>query len=139
MRKTEQWILEALRDGTEPECWFWNDDYEKRIKGKLVDYTPADSISLDKKPFNRDGYEWYKHAEPYKEPEHIFNPLEPVLCRNSDAEKWRVDIFRYKDDDSGWPFVCMTGQYMYCIPYVGNEKLVNIHKVPGEETNCIGE
>ena len=56
-----------------------------------------------------------------------FKPFDKVLVRDYIDEKWILSIFGcYEDEvDKDFPYVCLNGRYCYCIPYEGNEHLLN--------------
>ena len=58
-----------------------------------------------------------------------FKPFDKVLDRDDINEKWILSIFGcYEDEDKDFPYVCLNGRYGYCIPYEGNEYLLNTTK-----------
>ena len=59
-----------------------------------------------------------------------FKPFEKVLVRDNYSEKWRANVFQaYDKNSSGDLFYrCINGVYWLCIPYEGNEALVNTDK-----------
>lgn len=61
-----------------------------------------------------------------------FKPFDKVLVRDDINEKWILSIFGcYEDEvDTDFPYVCLNGRYCYCIPYEGNEYLLNTPKSP---------
>ena len=61
-----------------------------------------------------------------------FKPFDKVLVRDYIDEKWILSIFGcYEDEvDTDFPYVCLNGRYRYCIPYEGNEHLLNTPKSP---------
>ena len=61
-----------------------------------------------------------------------FKPFDKVLVRDYIDEKWILSIFGcYEDEvDADFPYVCLNGRYRYCIPYEGNEHLLNTPKSP---------
>lgn len=60
-----------------------------------------------------------------------FKPFDKVLVRDDIDEKWILSIFGcYEDEDKDFPYVCLNGRYGYCIPYEGNEYLLNTTKSP---------
>lgn len=52
--------------------------------------------------------------------EYEFNPFDKVLVRNSECEKWRIEIFSHNDSICKYLHVCLKNSYSMCIPY--NEK-----------------
>ena len=61
---------------------------------------------------------------------HEFKPFDKVLVRDNYSEKWRANVFQaYDKNSSGDLFYrCINGVYRLCIPYEGNEALVNTDK-----------
>jgi hypothetical protein len=54
-------------------------------------------------------------------------PFDKVLVWDVNTEKWDINFFSRFDDDLGL-FKTMTGYYSMCIPYKGNEDLVDTGK-----------
>ena len=78
----------------------------------------------------REGYKYDK--EQHKLMKQEFKPFDKVLVRDDIDEKWILSIFGcYEDEvDADFPYVCLNGRYGYCIPYEGNEHLLNTTKSP---------
>lgn len=55
-----------------------------------------------------------------QKPEYELKPFDKVLVRNSECEKWRVEIFSHNDSICKYLHVCLKNSYSMCIPY--NEK-----------------
>lgn len=57
------------------------------------------------------------------------NPTDFVLVRDKKENKWMLDIFSHKDPNNvSYPFVCLQDNWEFCIPYKGNEHLLNTNK-----------
>lgn len=52
-----------------------------------------------------------------------FKILQKVLGRYTTSDPWRIDLFSHMTCNN--KYVCLGGIYSYCIPYKGNEYLVN--------------
>ena len=78
----------------------------------------------------REGYKYDK--EQHKLMKQEFKPFDKVLVRDDINGKWIPSIFGYYEDeiDTHFPYVCLNGRYGYCIPYEGNEHLLNTTKSP---------
>ena len=48
-----------------------------------------------------------------------------VLVRDTCNAKWKLNIFSHTEEDSNFPYVCISEEYAECIPYEGNEHLLN--------------
>ena len=55
-----------------------------------------------------------------------FKPFDKVLVRDSQSDKWRVNLFGYIDKDEYYH--CAFANWVYCIPYIGNESLLGTTK-----------
>ena len=76
---------------------------------------------------SKDNRDWNK----FNLPANTFKPFDKVLVRDYIDEKWILSIFScYEDEDKDFPYVCLNGRYCYCIPYEGNEHLLNTPKSP---------
>lgn len=51
-----------------------------------------------------------------------FKPFDKVLVRNSDNDVWHIDIFEKWNE---LYYVCLMSTWEQCIPYEGNEHLMN--------------
>jgi hypothetical protein len=53
-------------------------------------------------------------------------PFDKVLARCSTLEKWRIQLFEKYNETGKFPFICMGyNKYNECIPYEGNEHLLD--------------
>ena len=53
-------------------------------------------------------------------------PFDKVLVRDSASDKWRANLFGYIGKD-GY-YCCVYANWIYCIPYEGNESLLGTNK-----------
>lgn len=53
-------------------------------------------------------------------------PFDKVLVRDSKSDNWRVNLFGYIDKDEYYH--CVYANWVYCIPYAGNEHLLGTTK-----------
>ena len=76
--------------------------------------------------------DWSKFTAPWYKKE-IFDPktLKPfdrVLVRNDKDCAWRINIYSHKNNndksyhDKRYPYVCINGEYSFCIPYNDDTK-----------------
>lgn len=65
----------------------------------------------------------YKKAS--DQPEHEFQPFEKVLVRDGKTDKWVVDLYGSKRKVGQYNYVCVGSLSVYCIPYEGNEHLLD--------------
>ena len=76
---------------------------------------------------SKDNRDWNK----FRIPVNTLKPFDKVLVRDYIDEKWILSIFGcYEDEDKDFPYVCLNGRYCYCIPYEGNEHLLNTPNTP---------
>lgn len=60
-----------------------------------------------------------------------FKPFDKVLVRDAMTNKWLLNLFScYDGEDKYYPYVCINGRYGCCIPYEGNEYLLNTTNTP---------
>lgn len=62
------------------------------------------------------------------EPE--FKPFDRVLVRNYNTEKWRLNFFSQREEESDFSYKCLWGNWHQCIPYDGNERLLGTTDKP---------
>ena len=53
-------------------------------------------------------------------------PFDKVLVRDSKSDNWRANLFGYIDKDEYYH--CVYANWLYCIPYAGNESLLGTTK-----------
>ena len=92
-------------------------------EGKLHDIEQSECLLFPSKD-NRD---WNK----FNLPVNTLKPFDKVLVKDSIDEKWKISLFSYYDEETQYfPYVCISGRYVCCIPYEGNEHLLNTTNTP---------
>lgn len=77
----------------------------------------------------REGYKYDK--EQHKLIKQEFKPFDKVLVRNNAGQKWLPTIFLRVINDSTFKYLCLSSlTYEYCIPYEGNEYLLDTTDSP---------
>lgn len=78
-----------------------------------------------------------------KREEHEFKPFDKVLVRDRKDEVWIIDFFSHynrSDDHELYPYVTLQAAYSMCIPYEGNEDLLQTTNEPdGKWEMVVGE
>lgn len=59
-----------------------------------------------------------------------FKPFDKVLARDTEDESWKADIYLGYDEGSSFPYICARDSYNICIPYEGNEYLLDTTNSP---------
>lgn len=62
----------------------------------------------------------------YLKPKVELRPFDKVLVRDSKSDNWRANLFGYIDKDEYYH--CVYANWVYCIPYAGNESLLGTTK-----------
>lgn len=63
-----------------------------------------------------------------------FKPFDKVLCRDSNDDIWKANLFSHEAPKYTYQYyVCGGGFYKQCIPYEGNESLVGTTDKPQED------
>lgn len=96
----------------------------------LLGYIPA-SEDMKRKFFNamdKAGYTW--DGETLKKKEYQFKPFDKVLVRDNETQKWRCTFYSYFEPRSVYCHVTTNCAYATCIPFEGNEHLVNTTNNP---------
>jgi hypothetical protein len=77
---------------------------------------------------SKDNRDWNE----FNLPANTFKSFDKVLVRDGIDKKWIPSIFCcYEDEvDKDFPYVCLNGRYGHCIPYEGNEHLLNTTNTP---------
>lgn len=61
--------------------------------------------------------------------EYQFKPFEKVLARDSKYSLWHIDLYEgMLKDGNEYNYRCMAADWVYCIPYEGNEQLLGTTK-----------
>lgn len=53
-----------------------------------------------------------------------FKPFDKVLVRDSDDEKWDINLFKRYDEEENYPYICFNECFKQCIPY--NEQTAHL-------------
>ena len=120
----KKWVCGLLEDGDfctniiHPSEWcpcFYTFATEE-VKDKLFE-------AMDKA-----GYTWDGETLKKKEPQ--FKPFEKVLVRDSELNEWRCTFYSHFDFKGRYNHNTISGAYVMCIPFEGNEHLVGTTKNP---------
>lgn len=80
----------------------------------------------------KDGMRWNSEKKliEYIEEECELKPFQKVLVRGYDYTTWKPSLFGYYVEDDKFPYRCIGGSYIQCIPYEGNEELLGTDNNP---------
>lgn len=74
---------------------------------------------------SKDQRDWSKFTAPWYKKEKFdpktLQPFDKVLCKNG-LDMWCCDLFSSYVETYACPYVCISGSYMYCIPYNDDTK-----------------
>lgn len=77
----------------------------------------------------REGYKYDKEQHLLIKQE--FKPFDKVLVRDKDTNPWKADIYLDYEEGNKWcRYKCARMNYVYCIPYEGNEYLLDTTDSP---------
>ena len=134
-------ILKNCPEGTE----FWSDIFGKvqflqvnecfdrpilvrRADGFIIPYTKEgwDNIIFPESCLlwpSKDCRDWTKFTFPKKDKFNpkTLKPFDKVLCKNG-LDMWCCDLFSSYVETYACPNVCISGSYIYCIPYNNDTK-----------------
>lgn len=133
-----------------PVGWeFWSDNYGKvrfkcinksydrpifvkRTDGGNAYYTKEGWCSKDFSAScllwpSKDCRDWSKFTAPWHKKEKFnpktLKPFDKVLVQCNNSESWKVQLFSHIiEDDKICPYVCISHNYKYCIPYNNDTK-----------------
>lgn len=133
-----------------PVGWeFWSDNYGKvrfkcinksydrpifvkRTDGGNAYYTKEGWCSKDFSAScllwpSKDCRDWSKFTAPWYKKEKFnpktLKPFDKVLVKCNNSESWKVQLFSHIiEDDKICPYVCISYNYKYCIPYNNDTK-----------------
>ena len=126
-------------------CYY---DCASFIGNKTFRYAKAEEIAKLFNALAKEGKRWNiekkiiedikpkpkKESATYKKkndpPEHEFEPFEKVLVRDQKTDKWTVGLYGFKNEEDYYNYQCVGGNYVYCIPYEGNEHLLGTTNNP---------
>lgn len=80
------------------------------------------------KAMDKAGYTW--DGETLKKKETQFKPFEKVLARDTESDKWECTFYSHFDSKGRYNHNTISGVYVMCIPFEGNEHLVGTTKNP---------
>ncbi len=94
-------------------------------EGKWYSFKQSECLLFPSKD-NRDWNKFNLPVNTLKPFDKVLKPFDKVLIRDSIDEKWAISLFSYYDEKNEYfPYVCISGRYVHCIPYEGNEHLLN--------------
>lgn len=100
-------------------------------KGDAVRYATEEEKQRLFEALAKEGKRWNaekKVIEDIKK-EYQFKPFEKVLARDSKDSLWHIDLYEgMLGDDNEYNYSCMAADWVYCIPYEGNEQLLGTTK-----------
>ena len=119
----KNWVCGLLEDGDfctniiHPSEWnaHFYTFATKEVKDKLFE-------AMDKAGYTWDGETLKKKPQ--------FKPFEKVLVRDSESEKWGCTFYSHFDSKGRYHHNTVSGAYVMCIPFEGNEHLVGTTKNP---------
>lgn len=76
----------------------------------------------------KEGYKYDKEKHLLIKQE--FKPFDKVLARDNETESWNADIYLGHLDDTCFKYKCTRSNYVMCIPYEGNEYLLDTTNSP---------
>ena len=117
----------TIEHNDEEEMWSHKlyEEFSTKDFAKATDNQRAEFIANAESHFGGK----YNHETLQVEPVKFkcqFKPFDKVLVRDCIEQKWEATIFSYYDQtaEEGFPYMCITSCYHYCIPYEGNEHLL---------------
>lgn len=69
--------------------------------------------SKDQRDWSKFSAPWYKKG---KFDPKTLQPFDKVLARDDGSWEWKVNFYSHKIEDA-FPFKCVSGAYIFCIPY----------------------
>lgn len=79
---------------------------------------------------SRDQRDWNKFGVTDQVNDHQFKPFDKVLVRDRNDREWGCDFFSHIAEDNR--YICIYSWWKQCIPYEGNEYLLNTKNKPEE-------
>ena len=79
---------------------------------------------------SRDQRDWNKFGVTDQVNDHQFKPFDKVLVRDRNDREWGCDFFSHIAEDNR--YICIYSWWKQCIPYEGNEYILNTKNKPEE-------
>lgn len=114
-----------LSRGERVECefsHFIDDKFDNFQTVWEFNYT-LDGGGGDVEECNPNDWVFVRHAEKVEDNKNEVRPLDTVLVRNSEKNKWICSILNRIESGYEFPYVTNIGSFKYCIPYATNEVL----------------
>lgn len=101
---------------------------ETSVRKELLRYATEEEKQQLFDALEKEGKAWDsdKKAIVDLKPKVELKPFDKVLVRDSKSDNWRVNLFGYIDKDEYYH--CVYANWVYCIPYAGNEHLLGTTK-----------
>ena len=103
------------------EDWLSFEDKHIQLITETQQIILFDALAKEGKAWDSD-----KKAIVDLKPKVELKPFDKVLVRDSESDKWRANLFGYIDKDEYYH--CVFTNWVYCIPYKGNEDLLGTTK-----------
>lgn len=99
-------------------------------EGKFLAVDKDSSIDTTMWNYAIDKWRYNQMKEPKKEVLHnALNASDFVLVRDKKENVWMLEIFSHMNyENAPYPFICLRDNYTFCIPFKGNEHLLNTNK-----------
>lgn len=120
IKDTQEW-RKASSEDAEKYIEYINTNLKKVDERLNLETLEVESVSKRQEPT-------YKKVS--DQPEHKFEPFEKVLVRDGKTDKWSADLYGSKRKVGQYNYRCVGGLSMYCIPYKGNEHLLDTTNSP---------
>lgn len=115
----------CLSRGEREECEFSHFIGSKFNRFKTAwtfNYT-LDNGAMNVEECNPNDWKFVRHSENVEKDKNEVKPLDVVLVRNSEKNKWICSILNRIEKGYDFPYVTNIGNFKYCITYVKNEDL----------------
>lgn len=130
----------CTRDGKKARiiCYDRKTNYADEAIVALVEVGVNESVVEELRSYTVNG-EYWKNQEKdidlmlveYEEEQTQFKPFDKVLVRDSDDDYWVPSFFAYYTNDDDYPYAdIFRNGNKQCIPFEGNEKLLNTKDKP---------
>jgi hypothetical protein len=123
---TQEWN-KASNEDAEKYIEYINADLEKANRKLNFETLEVEKTEFIEQKPKRPEPTYKKISDP---PEYEFEPFEKVLVRDQKTDKWTVGLYGFKNEEDYYNYQCVGGNYVYCIPYKGNEHLLGTTNNP---------
>ena len=116
--REDEWLGQEIHYSKHP-ILFYSDGFEHRVssRGEMIKGCGECTFfpSREQRDWNKFTAPWYKKDKFCPK---TLKPFDKVLVRTNHQKIWHCDFFSHiSDNTSNYPYITITADYIFCIPY----------------------